>query len=132
MQRWGEVIAARRFFHHEKIKELLGSAYGRTPDSLAVAGYLEPFLYRGTAKAVINSFLNSFETFQVVPKEIDLPTLIIWGDNDTWVPLSAGEKIHAEMPDSELLVIENCGHCPMETHSEEFNKVLLNFLKLNQ
>jgi pimeloyl-ACP methyl ester carboxylesterase len=129
VQRWGEVIAARRFFYYEKIEELLGSAYGETPDSTAVAGYLEPFLYKGTAKAVINSFLNNFETFSVEPKQIDAPTLIIWGDQDTWVPLSAGEKIHNDLPNSELVVLENCGHCPMETHSEEFNQILLNFLK---
>lgn len=128
VQRWGEVIANRRFFHYGKIEELLESAYGQKPDSNAVTGYLEPFLYKGTARAIINSFLNSQEIFTVKVEEIRSSTLIVWGENDSWVPPDAGKRIHQRLPQSEIIIFNNCGHCPMETHYTEFNQLLLNFL----
>ncbi len=126
--RWGEVIARSRFFHYEKIKELLASAYGETPDSMAVQGYLEPFLYKGTSRAIIQSFLHSSEIYTVNLEEIKTRSLIIWGDNDTWLPISKGERIHEKLKDSEFYIFDNCGHSPMETHYDEFNRLLLGFL----
>lgn len=38
------------------------------------------------------------------------PTLIVWGAQDTLIPLSAGETLHRDIPNSVLNVIEGCGH----------------------
>ncbi len=43
------------------------------------------------------------------------PTLIVWGSKDELIPLAAGERIHAAVPQSHLAVIEGCGHlAPVE------------------
>jgi pimeloyl-ACP methyl ester carboxylesterase len=38
------------------------------------------------------------------------PTLIVWGSVDQLIPLEAGKRIHAAVPNSVLNVVEGCGH----------------------
>lgn len=39
------------------------------------------------------------------------PTLIVWGDKDRIVPVSAAKRYLAALPNAKLEVIEACGHC---------------------
>jgi pimeloyl-ACP methyl ester carboxylesterase len=39
------------------------------------------------------------------------PTLVVWGDDDRVVPLSAGRLYTSRLPDARLEVIKACGHC---------------------
>ncbi|UCH61740.1 MAG: alpha/beta hydrolase [Fidelibacterota bacterium] len=52
--------------------------------------------------------------------EIDIPTLIIVGKEDFICTPSAARLMHSEMPNSELLVIEQAGHFPWLEQPEEF------------
>jgi len=47
-------------------------------------------------------------------RQLKVPTLIMWGAQDTWVPLSMGERFKQDIADSELIVYPNLGHLPME------------------
>ena len=38
------------------------------------------------------------------------PTLIVWGEQDTLIPLSSGKEIHKLVPGSILAVVPGCGH----------------------
>ena len=57
-----------------------------------------------------------------------LPTLIVWGRQDTIVPLSAGQAYHGAIPGSRLAVINNCGHRPEVERSDEFVRLVGQFL----
>ncbi len=46
------------------------------------------------------------------------PILAIWGENDTWVPLSELDPLLAVRDDVKVEIIEGAGHCPMETHTD--------------
>ena len=46
--------------------------------------------------------------------EIQQPTLVISGDSDAVVPLSDSERLDNELPNSELIVLSDCGHVPQE------------------
>ncbi len=46
--------------------------------------------------------------------EIRAPTLILWGRDDTWTPLSMGEIFKAGIARSEMLVFDGVGHITME------------------
>lgn len=41
---------------------------------------------------------------------VDQPTRIIWGDHDTWIPVSHAERLRALIPECELLIIPDSGH----------------------
>ncbi len=47
-------------------------------------------------------------------RQLRVPTLIMWGAQDTWVPLSMGERFRQDIAGSELIIYPNLGHLPME------------------
>ena len=44
------------------------------------------------------------------------------------VPLECGELYRQAIPDSDLVIIDNCGHSPQVEKPEEFVKAALDFL----
>ena len=46
--------------------------------------------------------------------EIHTPTLILWGSRDRWILPKYGDRLHAAIPGSQLVVLEGLGHVPME------------------
>lgn len=61
-------------------------------------------------------------------KGIKVPTLLIWGNNDTITPPFVGEEFNKLIPQSELHFIDQCGHAPMMEQPEDFNRILHGFL----
>lgn len=59
---------------------------------------------------------------------LKLPTLIIWGRDDRFVPTDIGLRMLWGMPDAELHVFSRCGHWAQWEHAEKFNQLVLNFL----
>lgn len=60
---------------------------------------------------------------------IQIPTLLIWGLNDTITPPMVAHEFHRLIPNTELRFIDRCGHAPMMERPEEFNKLFENFLE---
>ena len=56
-------------------------------------------------------------------------TLILWGNNDKWIPVSTGERFYAAIPGSKLVVLDKTGHVPMEERPLESLAVVQHFLK---
>ncbi|MBN1564428.1 MAG: alpha/beta hydrolase [Anaerolineae bacterium] len=59
---------------------------------------------------------------------ITAPTLAIFGAQDGTVPVSDGHLVDQHVPDSELVLIENCGHFPMYEHTTTYLAALTQFL----
>ncbi|MGI8565930.1 MAG: alpha/beta fold hydrolase [Pyrinomonadaceae bacterium] len=57
------------------------------------------------------------------------PTLLIWGEDDRDIPLRHGERLHALMPNSRLVVFRACGHLPQEERPDEFAGLVAGFCK---
>lgn len=62
-----------------------------------------------------------------VPK-ITVPINLIWGKNDNVTPPFVAEEFHKLLPDSEIHILEKCGHAAMMERPQEFNKVMDEFL----
>ncbi len=60
--------------------------------------------------------------------QIQQPTLLIWGNNDTITPPFVGREFNRLIPNSELFFIDKCGHAPMMEVPDEFNEILSSFL----
>lgn len=60
--------------------------------------------------------------------QIEVPTLLIWGLNDTITPPLVAHEFKKRIKNSELQFIDKCGHAPMMEHPEKFNKIFINFL----
>jgi len=61
--------------------------------------------------------------------QIQIPTLLIWGKNDTVTPPFVAEEFHKLIPNSQLHFIDKCGHAPMMEVPGEFNDLLFTFLQ---
>ena len=55
---------------------------------------------------------------------MNTPTCIIWGKNDTVTPPEVADEFHELLPDSDLFWIDKCGHAAMMEHPDEFNTIL--------
>jgi pimeloyl-ACP methyl ester carboxylesterase len=62
---------------------------------------------------------------------INIPTLLVWGNQDTITPPFVGEKFHELIKNSELVQLDKCGHAPMMEVPEQFNMSLADFLLRN-
>ncbi len=60
--------------------------------------------------------------------QIQQPTCLIWGNNDTITPPFVGKEFNKLIPNSELHLVDKCGHAPMMEVPVEFNKILSGFL----
>lgn len=60
---------------------------------------------------------------------INQPTLIIWGEEDTVIPIKHGHKLHEEILNSRFVVLKDCGHVPQEEKSEIFTELVSEFCR---
>ncbi|HEY8966675.1 MAG TPA: alpha/beta hydrolase [Candidatus Methylacidiphilales bacterium] len=63
-------------------------------------------------------------------ERVDIPALVIHGDQDRIVPAKiSGEKTAAAVKGSKLVLVKDAPHGLLWTHAEEVNQALLDFLK---
>jgi pimeloyl-ACP methyl ester carboxylesterase len=60
--------------------------------------------------------------------EIECPTLIVWGDRDSLLPLRHGREYARRILNSRLVVVPDAGHLPMLERPAAFNSLVLEFL----
>ena len=60
---------------------------------------------------------------------IKVPTLLIWGLNDTITPPMVAHEFHKLIPNSKLAFIDKCCHAPMMEQPDKFMDVLSKFLR---
>jgi pimeloyl-ACP methyl ester carboxylesterase len=58
----------------------------------------------------------------------DVPTLILWGENDPMIPVAHARAAHAAIPGSRIEVFPDAGHFPHRDAPRRFVEVLMDFL----
>jgi pimeloyl-[acyl-carrier protein] methyl ester esterase len=90
----------------EELRELRSELLDHgVPNQKALAGGLE--------------ILRSADLRNLLPT-IEQQTLVLHGSRDTLAPLAAAEFTAAQLPHSELIVIEGAGHAPFISHPDLF------------
>jgi len=56
-------------------------------------------------------------------------TLILWGEQDSWFPVSDGEKLHQRLLNSQLQILPNCCHDASTGAFEVVNRAIIEFLQ---
>jgi len=119
------------------IHEAIVSAYVKTAayqplNSETLNGILSPWMgdqgkaafYRQMAQA------NSKYTAEIQPlyKNITVPVLILWGNEDIWIPVERGKELNSLIPGSRMRIIEEAGHLVIEEKPEELVHEIRSFL----
>lgn len=63
--------------------------------------------------------------------EIEVPTLVVTGADDTLIPVSESESMARAIPGAELAVLPGAGHLVSYERPESFNRVMLDWLASN-
>ena len=127
-------IAFNLLSNRQKTRLILGKSYfdDRKITEDQVTGYAEPLGLPGAQDALFSTAetLIPANIDQITERysEINVPTLIIWGRNDDVVPLKVGQRLHGAISNSELVIIDKCGHIPHEEKPAETIKILRKFL----
>lgn len=93
-----------------------------------VERYHQMILREGSRNAFIERSKIAFKDETALLKKINTPTLILWGENDIWIPVENGLKFDAKLLNSRLVIMKETGHVPMEERPEESLVHLLDFL----
>lgn len=82
--------------------------------------------YRQIAQA------NSSFTDEIQPLygKISKPVLIMWGREDTWIPLEKGKALHEMIPESLFNVISDAGHLVIEEQPDRILEMIRPFLQI--
>ena len=117
---------ARRFFSIAPMKLLFPNAVDKMRKKRGSLDYnsASPIM-RQTLVSVVNEDLTHVFPF------VNVPTLLIWGKNDTATPLSDGQLMEKLMPKAGLVVLENSGHYAFLDEMFAFNKILASFMNIN-
>jgi pimeloyl-ACP methyl ester carboxylesterase len=58
----------------------------------------------------------------------EMPVLIIWGRQDSLIPVAYAAPLQAELKHAELKLLDGCGHVPMADCPEAFDREMTAFL----
>ncbi len=65
-------------------------------------------------------------------RDIDVPVLIIWGENDPVIDVSIARRLSQDIHGSKLELLEETGHVPHEERPDEVIPLILDFAKALQ
>ncbi len=98
---------------------------------LPAIGWLGPLALGRPAHAFaaqVNAILGVDMSMADRVSEIEVPTLVLVGNQDVLTPRGDSEELAEKIPTAELVVISGAAHGFMVEHASTFNRVLLEFL----
>lgn len=112
----------------EMVPKLLGGTTRR--DQPAVEARLRALIGRQTPAAVEGAIVRIRDRADATPvlSTIDVPTLVVVGDEDVITPVAEAERIQVLVPGARLARIPAAGHLPPMETPDAFNHVLRGFL----
>jgi pimeloyl-ACP methyl ester carboxylesterase len=120
-----------------------GDAFVR--EHMAKVFYSEKFITDKAVREIVdllgkkNNLLNLITAARSAKKDnlltrlsqIEVPTLLLWGEDDPITSMQVAETFHKNIKNSKLVSIKNCKHAPMIEHPEWFATEVKKFLKEN-
>jgi pimeloyl-ACP methyl ester carboxylesterase len=132
---FGDVVSPLLIGSRRLLRQRMKRVYDRhawVMDERRVDARHLPLRAARTHRAIINTVRRwDAERISRDAHLITQPTLLLWGENDREIPLADGERLHAEIPGSRLIVFLNCGHLPHEEYPEVFTNIVSDFCKVN-
>ncbi|MEM6347450.1 MAG: alpha/beta hydrolase [Bacteroidota bacterium] len=104
------------FINRPTIKHFIREVYA-DPSKIrpeVIDRYYELFAREGNPEAFLAIVNSKFvDRAHELPK-IQAPTMIIWGEQDNWLPISNAYHFLNVLPQAKLIIYEDLGHIPME------------------
>ncbi|MFI0717259.1 alpha/beta fold hydrolase [Streptomyces inhibens] len=118
--------------HKALVREYISSASSPGLHPATLNRLVEPWLGLHGQPAFYRQIAQADQRFtdeiQGRYAEIDLPVLVCWGEDDTWIPVAKGHELAASIPGAGLRLIPSAGHLVQEDAPAELTTAILNFL----
>jgi pimeloyl-ACP methyl ester carboxylesterase len=130
---WARVIA-RAFVRPDSFGGMQRTAYYQQEivTDEVVAGYGRQLQVENWDVPLLRVLTPTFSSdVPLTPTDIEaiiMPSLIMWGAHDTWVPMEVGERVRDLLPNDQWITYTESGHMPMEEQPDQFNADLIAFL----
>ena len=118
--------AARRGLRVSPVVEEIWRGYSSLADADGRSAFFR------TLRAVIDNEGQSVSASDRLYLTCAVPTLIVWGNDDTIIPVTHAHSAHERIPNSRLHLFEDTGHYPHCEAPERFLNVLIQFLDSTQ
>lgn len=123
------LVATIQSDHPAFAREIIPTMFATPPatdslDEMFAATMMTP---TSVATAIVSDLVKS-DLRDVVP-EIDVPTLLLYGEQSMIYPSDVGSWMNSQIPDSELVLFSDSGHCPFWEEPETFNGEVASFIE---
>jgi pimeloyl-ACP methyl ester carboxylesterase len=116
---------------NEQVDQLMALV---TPDPPRVPKFLKSAFVRESkrngwvVRKALDSMMAGHDYVDQRFHELKIPMLIVWGRQDVMTPLSLGESMHREAPQSALAIYDGCGHVAVYACVDRIAPTVLEFL----
>ena len=119
----------RQIASRPKSRHMALALVARHPSRLKPDFAYEGF-FKGTGKPGFDDALvaNLDYDFRDRLPDIRQPTLIVWGEKDSILPVKDAQEFERLIPDSRKVVMKDTGHIPMAERPGTFNDLMMDFL----
>ncbi len=131
--------AAVRIVGIERVMRNALRAIVHDPDAITdeqIAAYAHPLSTKkglSAAMAIGRRILpENIEEITARYPEVDVPTLLLWGDSDPVIPMATARALLSQLPQAELRIVPRCGHLPQEEWPHEAWEMLRHFLSATE
>ncbi|MEW2636212.1 alpha/beta hydrolase [Streptomyces sp. NPDC048389] len=119
--------------HAALVREYVRSASGIGLGDAVVERLVEPWLGEAGQSAFYRQIAQADQCYtdeiEKLYGTLELPVMVCWGAEDTWIPLHQGQKLAAQIPGAGLRVIAGAGHLVQEDAPAELAAAVFAFLQ---
>jgi len=114
--------------HHELIEVLIDQMFATEPPTDVRRLVFDEIARVPPAIQSAILFDQSVRDYRDVLGDIDIPTLVCVGEDDTLLDPAGVEYVAERTPDADLKRFAESGHCPFLEEPEKFNRVVSEFV----
>jgi pimeloyl-ACP methyl ester carboxylesterase len=102
------------YIHEALVRAYISGASHRGPRADDLAELTAPWLGEEGQPAFYRQIAAYDERYlaenEALLDRIDIPVTVLWGTEDTWLPLTTGERLTAAIPDATFTPVDQAGH----------------------
>jgi pimeloyl-ACP methyl ester carboxylesterase len=106
------------YMHEAMVAAYIRDATYVPMDDGTLRPYVEPWLGVEGQEAFYRQIYQNDPRYtdevQPLYGSIERPVMIVWGEEDRWIPLQRGQELHEAIPGSQLRTIPRCAHLVQE------------------
>ncbi|WP_028647610.1 alpha/beta fold hydrolase [Nocardiopsis sp. CNT312] len=129
----GVFAALPPHLHEALVRAYITSALHTPPRADTLSALAAPWLGEEGRPAFYRQIAQADERHTAEVEDayaaLDLPVLVVWGREDTWLPIERGERLAAVIPRARLHPLDGAGHLVQEDAPAELTAALAEFLR---